>query len=238
MRTLRWFASAFGAAMLFASAASAADWMPLDIGTRWEYRGLGGGSEVQSITGERTLHGRVVATRFYDEGLNAGLENYWLLDPDGTVLLAGFFRPEGFGLVYEPPIRYLPVPPVVGPQPAVRVNAHDFVTDAVVSTWDVHFEVVEEVTLALPAGSFHSFGVQEMSTPVGPAAASRRTFTLDGRTLAPAPSLVTQPQPSNWFSLGSGVVQFRFTDLFQLVRVEGPSPVARSSWARVKRLYR
>ena len=238
MTTTRWLAPAIGAAMLCASAAGAADWMPLAIGTRWEYRGLGGGREVQRITGERTLHGRAVAARHYDEGLNAGLENYWLLDADGSVLLAGFFRPEGFGLIYEPPIRFLPVPPVVGPQPAQRVNAHDFLTDAVVSTWDVHYDVVEEATLELAAGSFHAFGVAELSTPVGPVLALGRTFSLDGSTFAPAPASVGQPQASNWLAEGTGVVQFRFVDLFQLVRVEVPTPVARSSWARVKRLYR
>ena len=241
MKSRRWFALLFGLTFLLAIAprsASAADWMPLAIGTRWEYRGLGGGSEVQSITGERTLHGRLVATRFYDEGLNAGLENYWLLDADGSVLLAGFLRPEGFGLIYEPPIRYLPVPPVVGPQPAIRVTAHDFLTDAVVSTWDIHFDIVEDVVLALPAGPFHAFGVVEMSTPVGPGLASSRAFALDGRTLASMPPSLAQPQPSDWFSEGVGVVQFRFSDLFQLVRVEGPTPVARSSWSEVKRIYR
>jgi hypothetical protein len=61
-----------------------------------------------------------------------------------------------------------------------------------------------------------------------------------GRTLAHAPAAVGQPQPqaANWLAEGTGFVQFLFVDLFQLVNVEGPTPVARSSWARVKRLYR
>ena len=136
MRQSPRFALAVVVLLTFVSAASIArgdSWMPLAPGTRWEYRGVGGAREVQTITGQTEVRGRVVSVKSYSDGPDDGLDNYWLLDADGSVLLAGFLNPSAaFALAYEPPIRFLPVPPDPGPQPAQHIVAHDLFTDAVV----------------------------------------------------------------------------------------------------------
>ena len=115
------------------TAARGDPWLPLDVGNRWEYGGTGGAHQVETITGQRIVRGRVVSVKSYDEGPDAGLENYWLLDADGSVLLAGFMRPsEGIAWAYEPPIRVLPVPPVVGPQPFQNAVVYDLRDDRLV----------------------------------------------------------------------------------------------------------
>ncbi len=57
------------------SPAQAAPWLPLTPGMRWEYQGLAGAHQVETITGFITLRGRVVATKSYAEGADAGLQN-------------------------------------------------------------------------------------------------------------------------------------------------------------------
>src|SRR5262249_28381078 len=99
---------------------------PLADGTRWEYRGDAGGHQVQTITGQTTVRGRVVSVKSYAEGTDAGLENYWLLDPDGSLLLAGFRNPSaGVAVAYEPPLLFMPVPPVFDPFPVQHVVTHN-----------------------------------------------------------------------------------------------------------------
>ena len=135
------------------SLARSDSWMPLQIGNRWEYRGTGGGHQVEHITGTFTLRGRVVAIKHYDEGVDAGLENYWLNDPDGSVLLAGFTGADGFGIAYEPPIRYLNGPPAVGAKPPQFVTAYNLSTNAVEFADYLQRDITEDVVLSLPAGS-------------------------------------------------------------------------------------
>src|SRR5262245_20312319 len=79
---------------------------------------------------------------------------------------------DGFGLAYEPPIRYFPVPPAVGPQPPQSVTIHDYLTDALVGTASARFDVLEDVTLVVPAGSFHAYGVGQVAVPGTPDFAS------------------------------------------------------------------
>ena len=49
---------------------------------------------VETITGQTLVRGRVVAVKSYTDGPDAGLQNYWLLAPDGSVMLAGFSNPS------------------------------------------------------------------------------------------------------------------------------------------------
>src|SRR5712691_5245979 len=117
-------------------------WMPLGLGTRWEYRGVAGSHQVETITGFPGLHGRTVAAKYYSEGIDAGLENYWLLAPDGSVLLAGFNTPSaGLAVLYEPPIRLPPVPPVVAPGPFVSTTIYNLFTDAVLGVFPLRYDV-------------------------------------------------------------------------------------------------
>jgi hypothetical protein len=214
-------------------------WQPLAVGSRWEYRGTGGGHQVETITGQTVVRGRVVAVKTYSEGPDAGLQNYWLLDADGSVLLAGFVNPSAaLAQAYEPPIRYLPVPPGVGPQPPQLIDVYDLFTNALVFHGDLRYEVVEEVTLALPAGSFHAFGVGQVISLPGPAIAKGGAITLDGRRVPAASPSISVAVPRDWYSEGVGVVQYQTGDLYQLLGFGMATPTAKSSWARLKRLYR
>ena len=229
-------------ALVFATAltpslAWSGDWLPLAIGNRWEYRGATSGShDVEQITGTFTLRGRVVAIKTYEEGLNAGLENYWLLDPDGSVLLAGFLTADGFGIAYEPPIRHLNGPPTVGAKPPQSITIYDLHTNEVVAVYNIEYDVMEDVLLNLPAGSFQALGVGQ-SAASGPAVAARRALTLDGRVLTAVPSAVPG-SVSDWYSEGVGVVQYSAGELFQLVGFGQPTPTLAASWGAIKRLYR
>ena len=220
------------------STARAGTWQPLTIGTRWEYRGVGGAHQVETITGQTIVRGRVVSVKSYAEGDDAGLQNYWLLDADGSVLLAGFNNPTtATAWVYEPPIRYLPVPPVVGEQPFQSVEVHDLFTDALVFVDNFRFDVTEEVTLTLPAGSFHAFGVGRLTPLPGPAIAKGGGMTLDGRRLPAADPSIYITDTTDWYSEDTGVVQYKTGDLYQLAGFGLPTPTAKSSWAAIKRLY-
>ena len=241
MASRRWFAPAVGLLLLLTLAPGtprAADWLPLDIGNRWEYLGELGGQHSQEIISAPKIHGREVLGKHYVGGPDSGLQNFWLLGADGSVLLAGFLRLDGFGLVYEPPIRFLPVPPAVEPQPPQSVTIHDYLTNAVLGTANARFDVLEIVTLVVPAGSYHSAGVGQVAVPGVSDFAPGKALALDGRTLPAVTPSIEPAEPTDWFSEGVGVVQFLSNQLYQLIGFSGPTQVAQSSWARVKRLYR
>src|SRR5207249_250756 len=173
--------------------------------------------------------------KYYSEGIDAGLENYWLLAPDGSVLLAGFNNPSAaLAVLYEPPIRLLPVPPVVGPGPFVSTTIYNLFTDAVLGVFPLRYDVSEDVQLTLPAGSFHAFGVGQAINLPAPQLATRRTLSLDGRTMNPDGSSIYAVSTTDWFSEGVGEVQYSAGDLYQLISFGGPTPTARSSWAAIK----
>ena len=76
------------------------------------------------VTGTRTILGRSVYVMTYGPGgVNAGLENYWIPQPDGGVYIAGFWH-EGdqFGILFDPPILYVDAPLAVGRTWAVSVG--------------------------------------------------------------------------------------------------------------------
>jgi hypothetical protein len=240
--------------------ARAGDWQPLAIGSRWEYRGTGGKHQVQTITVNKTVRGRVVAVKSYAEGVDAGLENYWLHYSDGSVLLAGFSNPSaGIALAYEPPLLFLPVPPAVGnPVDPQYVSAYDLLTDAFLFAVQIQNSVTEHVVLNLPAGSFNTFGVIAAAPPLpGPALTAWPALTLDGHVLTGSrpstePALTTRvPIPgvqlggfnnpegqSYWYSEDVGVVQYTSDDLYQLVSFGQPTPTVSATWGAIKRRFR
>jgi hypothetical protein len=224
---------------LFPAVAAAADFLPLAVGNFWEYRGVNGSHQVETITGFTAVRGRVVAVKSYAEGVDAGLQNYWLLDTDGSVLLAGFRDQTGSpSWAYEPPIRMLPVPPTLGPQPVQHITIHDVDTDGIVDSFDIRIDVLADSILAVPAGSFHAFGAGQISPLPGPTAAVVARRALDGRALGSFPPSVSDILPTDWYSEGVGVVQYQAADVMQLVAYGRPTPVATSSWGALKRLYR
>jgi hypothetical protein len=212
-------------------------WMPLAPGTHWEYANLVGDvHEAQTITGQRTVRGRTVAVKSYAEGPDAGLQNYWLLDADGSVLLAGFMNPSvALALSYEPPIRFLAVPPAYGPQPVQHIVAHDLLTDAVVNAFDLQLEqALAEVSPPFYFTPVFATAVGQLSPPVGTPLVSGISLTLDGRRL---PSGFTGPE-TDFFNYSVGVVLYQSSDQFGLTVFGLPTPTAKTSWGAIKRLYR
>jgi hypothetical protein len=212
-------------------------WQPLEVGRRWEYRGVGGAHQVEHITGLLSLRGRTVAVKAYDEGADAGLENYWQLGADGTVYLCGFAQPGGgLALAYEPPIAYLPGPPALGVGRTTDVTAYNLVDGSVYTAISLRFSILEEVDLVLPGGAFHALGTGEVA-PAPPTIVARgRTFSLDGRSLGGMPANLGS-SPSDWFTDGVGVVQYLSSDLYQLVATDLPTPTLHHTWGALKRLY-
>lgn len=238
MRALSLALAACLALAVHAGATRAAPWMPLAIGNSWEYQGDAGGHQVETITAFSVVRGVSVLVKYYAEGPDAGLENYWRLAPDGSVLLAGFYSPAaGFGYAYEPPVRFLPVPPVVGPQPPQLITIYDIITDAILSTLSLQYDVTESTVLSLPAGTFSTFGVGQLVPLPGPSADGVRV-TLDGRVVRTTSKSIYAAVTSDWFAEGVGIVQYDIGELFQLVSFGGPTPTVPSSWGALKRMYR
>jgi hypothetical protein len=162
-----------------------------------------------------------------------------MLAADGSVLLAGFLDTASeFGVVYEPPIRYLSAPPVVGRKPSQMITGHDIFTDDVLFSSPLEFDVTEEVTLAQPAGTFHAYGVGQLVPLPGPAFEQGVARALDGRKLSTGGERIYETYTSDWYTEGVGVVQYDTADLYQLVGYGLATPVAASTWGSLKRLYR
>lgn len=222
-----------------ASLAVAADWLPLTPGMRWEYRASDGAHQVQTITGQMIVHGRLISMKSYAEAPDVGLTNFWSLDPDGSVRLSGFFRSvEGFGRVYDPPILMLKTPPVLGLQPYVFVNIYDYLLDTPQGSFPLAYSVNEFVTLSVPAGAFACAGVGQAVTLPAPPTASGRSFSADGRDVTAFAKSIYLSTTTDWFSEGVGFVQYQGPTPFQLVGYGLPTPVAKASWGRVKALFR
>ena len=222
------------------SIAPGAPWMPLVPGTQWEYQGDACGHSIQTITGQKIVRGRTVAVKSYVEGADAGLENYWLLDADGSVLLAGFNNPSAaLALAYEPPIRFLPVPPGLGLQPVQHIVAHDLVTDAVVNELDFQVEL-SFLYLILPINPYAPTAVAGVGQvgPPGTALLAGTSITLDGRHLKASQHAVSQATATDFFNSTLGEVAYQSTEFFALLSFGQPTPVARSTWGGIKRLYR
>ena len=91
------------------------------------------------------------------------------------------------------------------------------------------------VTLSLPAGSFHSFGVGR-AIPLPITSLGRGgALSLDVRRLPVGDPSIYLIETSDWYSEGVGDVQYRTSDLFQLVGFGQPTATASSSWGALKR---
>jgi hypothetical protein len=218
-------------------------WLPLQIGNRWVYTIPGGGVYSEVITTTFQLHGRTVFVKKYIGGPHDGLENYWLTDSDGNVFLAGVNNRAGGGDAsgYEPPVKLFATTPSLGLTWDTRVALYDLLTGVVIDSLDFRCEVLEDVSLTVPAGQFHAFGVGTDVTFAGPSPsltrADRQAFTLDGRLLVTAKNRVNSVA-TMWYAQGVGVVQFEPGGGYQLQSFGNPTEVARTTWGRVKSLYR
>jgi hypothetical protein len=94
-------------------------------------------------------------------------------------------------------------------------------------------QVIEDVRLDLPIGSIQALGIGQAAPLNG--VRPYGSFTVDGRAES---SGSFDPVPGDWYAAGLGDVQYSTDDLYQLQDFAIPTPVAASSWGRLKRLYR
>jgi hypothetical protein len=212
--------------------------MPLAVGNLWHYVSAAGVHQVETITGTQTLLGRTVFVKTYRLGPDAGLENYWLTGPNGEVLLAGFSRP-GLAFAYDPPMTVCGGAPLPGDSWHTRVTLCHLPDLTVQGVFDVTFGVIEDVSLDVPAGTFHCVGVGETgsATPALSAAILTRGLTLDGRTVAVA-ATESSAAITDWYSAGMGDVQYAGSDTFQLAAFGSTTPTVTTSWGALKASYR
>jgi hypothetical protein len=216
----------------------AEEYLPLGIDNFWEYDGVEGKHEVQTVTRTMLLWGTEVYVIEYSESTsNEGLENYWTTDPDGSVDIWGFYRTldewGDWGYLYNPPIRVLQPPLYLGKEWTTTVGQYSL-PDSSFSGWlDFTFCVVEEGLVTVPAGTYYAYGIEQCL-----AAVRGRPLpdwvAIDGTSL----DVPRARNPGNWWSGGIGCVQYSADDLYQLVQFNQPTPVTEVSWGRLKAEYR
>ena len=144
--------------------------LPLEVGNHWDYIGASGAHQVETITGTQTVLGRTVFVKSYAEGLDAGLENFWLTGPSGEVLLAGFNSPGfGYALAYDPPITICGNAPSVGDTWTTHTTVYNLADMSVFTVLDITFGALEAVSLSVPAGTFPCIGVGQVPFAASPA---------------------------------------------------------------------
>jgi hypothetical protein len=208
------------------------DYLPLQVGNTWSYEGSGGYAETMTVIGTTEVLGEVVSVIDYSASTsNEPLENYWTRASDGDVMLWGFFRDEegGWGLAYDPPIRWVDVPAVVGATWACTTQVYALPGEIPEGEMVLEYTVWWGGVLSPPAGSFQAIGIGfadpwELGTKL-------RGYAPDGRVLG------ARSEPSRWLSDGVGLVQYDYDALYELVSF-GTTPVDVATWARVKLLYR
>jgi len=222
-----------------AAVAAPPSMLPLEVGNYWNYLSASGAHQVETITGTRTVLGRTVFVKSYAEGINAGLENFWLTGPSGEVLLAGFHRPgDGYAPAYEPPITVCGSAPSVGDKWTTHTTAYNLADTSLVAVFDITYGALEEVSLSVPAGTFPCIGVGQVPFATSPASArlTSRGLTLDGRQVAATRS-ASATNASDWYSLGIGEVQYVVGDTFQLAGYGTPTPAQSMSIGQLKAKY-
>lgn len=228
------------AALVMASTSASAipshaqSYMPMVVGNRWTYDSASG-HEVQVITGTTTIRGRTMFVRSYEESAeNAGLENYWLVESDGDVLLGGFLRHvEKLGVLYEPPLRMVDVPLSVGATWTTPASYYRLPDTTLAGTFVFRMEVFGDSVLTVPAGTFSAFGIGQSPLIAAPAAMVQSGLELDGSVQ------VAGGSAQDWYSAGVGDVQFGYgDDPFRLTSYDFSTPTTALSWSRLKRLYR
>ena len=223
-----------------AAGADQAPFMPLEVGRYWEYAGISGAHQVETITGTRTILGRTVFVKSYAEGLDAGLQNFWLTGPDGEVLLAGFdTATHDLALAYDPPITFCGGAPSLGDVWITHVTVYNIADLSLFDTFDIAYSALELPMLSVPAGAFDCVGVGQVLVGPSPARVrlAGRTVALDGRQLVGAQDALST-NATDWFAWGVGVVQYVTSDTYQLVGYGMPTAALRGSWGALKALYR
>ena len=218
--------------ILLAGPAYAEDYLPLETGNFWSYVSDEGLYDMRVVLDPvPLLDGNPYPIEYIISTNNQGLVNYWTSEPDGGVLLWGFWR-ETWGIAYDPPIRMVDAPLFVGKAWNNTVESYSLPDLVPYMTFDFNYTVSEDPVLTVPAGEFPTFGIGEPD-PEGKRLLDGR-FTLCGELITDKTVVV-----DNWWSLGVGIVQENLGGLMKLeTYTDHPVAVEVSSWGEVKALYR
>jgi hypothetical protein len=217
--------------------ASAQSYLPLAVGNHWDYASLDGYHETQRITGTIELNGRTVFVKSYEQSTsNTGLENYWIEDANGRLLLCGYYisSPDSGGIVYEPPLCLVDAPLALGKNWTATVQAYRLPGMVPETPWQAQFEVLEAGDLVTPAGTFPASGVGQ--TQIFPTLLAGRSAS--GEAVGASAGKSAAVAPMDWYSPGVGVVQYNADAVYQLTGYGFPTAIVASTWGRLKSLYR
>lgn len=250
--TARRFARRTGALVAFAlttlQAVSAARaglpnlWMPTEAGSRWSFVGPLGARDSVIGRGPDQLDGVQAVRNEHVAGPDAGLQQFWSNTgpaDTGDLLFVGFHRTgEDFGIRYEPPMRFMRGPALVGDNWIVNptpIRLPDGTSD---ERFTMEFRVMEVIE---PGFVGEAYGVSYSLIPPAFLQRGARTYSPFGNLLPhdAVASGIPPDEPLDWFAVGYGQVRYRHGGgLFVLESYESPVPVENSTWGRIKRLYR
>lgn len=207
------------------------EYLPLWIGNRWEYRGVGGAAETKLVNRTTSVWGTQTFVIDYEASTsNEGLENYWTTEADGDVLLWGFWRSvEGFGGLYRPAIRVVDAPLHVGRSWSDSIAVYHLPDTLYVGTYRIAWRVFEAGLLAVPGGTFFAYGIGQTRNPM----AGLGGYSLTGAALGPR----ADEEPTEWYSDGVGEIQYSTDDVYQLVFYIQPTAVDGTTWGRIKSCF-
>jgi hypothetical protein len=221
------------ALLALAPASRAQTWLPLDDGFFWAYAGSFA-AETRTVEGTVVVLGEPAKSILYSpSSSNEGLRNFWSTAADGDVLLHGFLNPAFGGWGYDPPIVMLDAPLFVGKTWQQTSDGRDLVTGDLLFTLEIAFQVFEEGVLAVPAGSFDTFGIGQIA-PRRFVDGTGAVFGLDGERITD----VRGGTASQYYSQNVGLVRDIADDTYDLLAYGSPTAVESRSWAGVKDLYR
>ncbi len=202
-------------------------YLPLVLGATWEYEGLDGGVEVQSVTETEVVFGdQTYVITFLESPLDEGLRQFWKTTESGDVYFRGYDRPP-LSRVYVPAILWVDAPLELGKTWEQTFDAYSYPDGEYLGRFGLSLTVHEDTVVSTPAGEFHAFGLGSGAAAPLDESSGLEPFSVTGRRAATA-----------WWSEFVGRVQYDTVDLYRLTSFELPStPVRETSWATVKSHY-
>ena len=153
--------------VVFPQICSAEDFLPLQVGNRWEYTSTEG-DETKEVTGTTELWGEEVFLIEYVESVNnIGLDQYWTTNAEGDAFVWGWWRDDHqYGVLYDPPIPWVDAPLYLGKTWSHVFDAYTLPDTAYAGQNEIGLEVYWEGVLTVPAGEFYSYGIGQY-LPIG-----------------------------------------------------------------------
>ena len=147
-----------GVVLCGSTQAADSDYFPIEEGIIWRYDAgddIQGWQESRYFFGTIELNGTTAHILHYEGGPYDGMREYWSKDAEGDIRYHGFSQPPLISLiVFTPPILWYDFPLYVG------------------KTWqtspsqiDLLFEVVQQRSITVPAGTFQSFTIERYEAP-------------------------------------------------------------------------